>query len=82
MKAAQADNAEVDLGQWAEDGGTTRVANAQAVLRRFVARWWAMIHQEKVALEWLRNQGPEACEEDVKAINDCIRRVMGCTYWS
>ena len=64
-----------------EPGETQRVADARAVLRRFVAKWWAH-HQEKVALQWLKDQGDQATEDDVAAINDCIRRQMGCTYWT
>ena len=81
VKAAQADDAEVDLAQWAEPSETPRIANARAVLRRFVVRWWAH-HQEQQAMEWIKSQGHQQSEEDVKAISDCIRRAMGCTYWS
>ncbi len=52
------------------------MANARAVLRRFVAKWWVH-HQEKLALQWLKDQGDQATAEDVAAINDCIRRQLG-----
>ena len=81
VKAAQADDAGVDLSQWAEPSETPRVANARAVLRRFVVRWWVK-YQERHAMEWIKSQGHEESEEDIKAIADCIRRAMGCTYWS
>ena len=81
VKAAQADDAEVDLSQWAEPGETEEVANARAVLRRFSVRWWAK-HQEKIARRWLKNLGPDAVKEDIEGINDCLRRTEGCTYWS
>jgi hypothetical protein len=48
VKAAQADEAEVDLDQWAEEGETPEQANPREVLRRFVVKWW-IYHQERLA---------------------------------
>jgi hypothetical protein len=81
IKAAQTDNAEVDLSQWAEPKETQRVANARAVLRRLAVKWWAH-HQEKLVLQWLKGQGYQETADDVADINDCIRLQLGCTYWS
>ncbi|KAL7532942.1 hypothetical protein ACHAXR_006517 [Thalassiosira sp. AJA248-18] len=83
VKAAQADGAEVDLSQWAEPEGieTPERARARVVLRRFAAKWWAY-HQEQVAMRWIKSQGNRATKEDIDAINDCIRRAKGTTYWS
>lgn len=58
VKAAQADNAEVDLSQWDEfiedDKLAKKMAKTKAILRRFVAKWWR-VYQERVAMEWLEN---------------------------
>lgn len=81
VKAAQADDAQVDLSQWAEPDETEEVAQARDVLRRLAVKWWKS-HQEAVAYKWLQDIGPTATQEDIEAVNDCMRRVKGCTYWS
>ena len=81
VKAAQADDAKVDLSQWAGPLETPEVAKARNVLRRFVVRWWAL-YQERYTLAWYSVQGHTESEEDTKAIADCIRRFNGCTNWS
>lgn len=81
VKAAQADDAEVDLSQWPYPNETPRIAWARNVLRRLVAKWW-ILHQEKLAMRWLEDMGSEATSEDIDAINDCMRHVKGCTYWT
>ena len=81
VKAAQADNAEVDLSQWAESDESLLVADARAVLRKFVNIWWARF-QERKALDWLNSASSVEKKEDSDAIADCIRRAKGCTYWS
>ena len=44
IKAAQADDAVVDLSQWDKHIDNkklaVKIADAKAVLRRFVAKWW------------------------------------------
>ena len=40
LKAAQSDDAEVDLKHWAPPGETPEEAAARVVLRRFAVRWW------------------------------------------
>ncbi len=78
LKAAQADDAEVDLSQWALPGKTNEQAQAQKILRRFAVKWWKY-YQIKAARAWLkRNPG----KPNERAINDCIRRIKGCTYWA
>jgi hypothetical protein len=79
VAAAQADDAEVDLSQWAEPGESDRVAKARQVLRRLAVKWWAY-HQEKLALEWLASRGSRATQADIDGIDDCIRRAKACTY--
>ena len=81
VKAAQADDAEVDLSQWPHPNETPKIAWARNVLRRLVAKWW-IYYQEKVARKWLKDMGSKTMQEDIDAINDCMRYVRGCTYWS
>lgn len=81
VKAAQADDAEVDLSQWADPNETPEMARARNLLRRGVARWWIK-HQERVAMKWIEDMGKEATQEDIQAINDCMRHIRGSTYWS
>ena len=44
-------------------------------------KWW-MKYQERHALDWIKSQGDSATRKDVEAINDCLRRVKGCSYWA
>ena len=81
VKAAQADNAAVDLSQWALPNETEKTSNSREIIRRLVMKWWAL-YQEESALRWLKNQGPAAIQADIDAINDCIRCMKGCTYWT
>ena len=81
VKAAQVDNAEVDLSQWAPEDETPEVANARAALRRFSARWWSY-YQECNARSWLASQGSTCKAADIEAIEDCVRRVKACTCWA
>ena len=81
VRAAQADDAEVDLSQWASPLETVNEARARKVLRRFVVKWWSY-HQRQVAEKWLKSLGSLATKDDVEAVNDCLRRVQGCDYWS
>ena len=81
VKAAQADDAEVDLSQWADPNETPEMARARNLLRRGVARWWIK-HQERVAMKWIEDMGEEVTQEDIQAINDCMRHNQGCSYWS
>ena len=85
IKAAQADDAIVDLSQWDEhiEDKTlaNKMANVKAILRRFVAKWW-IVHQEQLAWSWFHNQPGQNKEADRKAIMDCIRRIKGTTYWT
>lgn len=81
VKAAQADDAEVDLSQWAHPNETPKIGWARNVLRRLVAKWW-IYHQTKLARRLLEDMDSETEQEDIDAINDCIRRIKGCTYWS
>ena len=81
VKAAHADNAEVDLSQWALKDETPEVANACAVLRRFAVHWWSY-YQEHIARSWLASQGSTCKVADIDAIEDYVRRVKACTYWA
>jgi len=80
VKAAQADDAEVDLSQWADPNETPEMARARNLLRRGVARWWIK-HQERVAMKWIEDMGEDVTQEDIQAINDCMRHNRGCSYW-
>ena len=81
VKAAQTYDAEVDLAQWAYPNETPRVGRATAVLRQFAVKWWAQ-HQEMLAMRWIESIGSDVTPEDIEAVNDCIRRVKACTYWT
>ena len=78
MKAAQPDDAEVDLTPWATPDETMAVARARQVLRRLAVRWWIR-HQTRVALDWLgagrRNR------KDREGVEDCLRCIRGVTYF-
>jgi len=78
LKAAQLDDAEVDLEHWSYPGETPAEARARNVLRRLALRWWKYL-QTKQARDWLaRNPG----KTNTTAIDDCIRRIQGATYWA
>ena len=80
LKAAQSDNAEVDLSQWTIEGETPIIARARAGLRKFAAMWWGK-HQAELGKKWLAAQDTYD-PEDIKAIADCARRAVATTYWS
>ena len=79
VKAAQPDNAEVDLTPWSLPGETPRVVAARQGLRKFAAMWWAR-HQVKLADEWLNAE--RRTEADREAVEDCKRRLKAVTYFS
>ena len=81
VKAAQADDAKVDLSQWSYPNETPRIVGARAVLSCFVVNWWAH-HQEKIAFRWLESVGNNVTLEDIEGVTDCIRQVKACTYWN
>ena len=61
------------------------MVNTRNVLRRLVVRWWAYYH-ERLARQWLEDKylGSSSwlAVEDAAVLEDCIRRVKVCTYWS
>ncbi len=77
--ATKADDADIDLTTWSPPGESPEVGQARQVLRRFAVRWWAH-HQTRLAREWLQKQSPPS-QADIDGVNDCLRRVAGCTYW-
>ena len=77
-KAAQVDDAEVDLSASAVPGETQEMAKARQVLRRLAVRWWYH-HQVKVAQTWLA--GGVRSQEDKEAVDDAIRRMKAATYF-
>ncbi|KAL7526848.1 hypothetical protein ACHAXR_001679 [Thalassiosira sp. AJA248-18] len=79
VTAAQSDDAEVDLSQWATPGETPEIASARAVLRKLAARWWSY-YQEKKAQEWLMQR--EATRDEIEGVEDCIKRIRAVSYWS
>jgi hypothetical protein len=79
VKAAQPEDAEVDLSSWALPNETEEIARARQVLRRFAVKWWQH-YQEKVARSWLAEK--ERTPEDVEAVEDCVRRVKATTYFT
>ena len=79
VTAATADDAEVNLSQWALPNETEEQARARVVLRRLAAKWWRH-YQEKLARKWVRSQIPSRA--DLNAMEDCIRRIRATTYWS
>ncbi len=78
VAAAQADDAEVDLSNWAMPNETPEQAAARNVLRRLVVRWWADF-KTKQAWTWWRENGKRP--EDKEAIEDIVRRFKPCSYW-
>ncbi|KAL7528378.1 hypothetical protein ACHAWF_002541 [Thalassiosira exigua] len=81
VKAAQPDDAEVDLSAWALPGETPKMVKARQVLRRLALRWWKH-YQEKHAREWLKSYTDELTPEDYAGVEDCLRRVRATTYFS
>ena len=77
--ATKADDADIDLSTWSSPEESEAVGRARQVLRRFVARWW-VVHQTRLAQEWLRKQSPPS-QADIEGVEDCLRRVAACTYW-
>ena len=80
MKAAQSDDAEVDLSAWALDGETREMAAARQVLRHFAAKWW-YYHQVKTANAWLKQLGTPS-QADMDGVEDCLRRLKATTYFT
>lgn len=78
VKAAVADDAEVDLAYWAIAGESPQQAHARTVLRRFAHRWWCR-HLELEAEAWLTQHGRQPA--DVRAVRDCIARARGSDFW-
>ena len=78
VKAAQTDNAEVDLSHWAPTDETPEEARARLALRRLALRWWKHL-QIRQAKAWLEENPGQANEEGVE---DCIQRISAATYWS
>ena len=79
VKAAQADNAEADLSNWASDDETPRVASARQVLRRFAVIWWYH-HQVEVAHLFLQTESVSPA--DFEAVEDILGRLKHCTYFT
>ena len=81
VKAAQDDDANVDLSQWSYPNETPGMVGARAVLCFFVVNWWAH-HQEKIAFRWLESIGNNVTLKDIEGVTDCICWVKACTYWT
>ena len=85
VKAAQVDDIGVYLIQWPCNEETTNTANARSVLRCLAVHWWAHYHKRR-AREWLEAEHFDSelllAVQDAVAVEDCIRRVKACTYWS
>ena len=79
VKAAQPDDAEVDVSAWALPDETTEVAAARQVLRRFAVRWWYH-YQRKVAEAWLAEE--KRTRADHEAVHDALRRMRAATYFT
>jgi len=79
--AARADDAEVDLSQWALPDESAEVAHARVVLRRFAVRWWAH-YQTRQARKWLEDNADTVGRADAEGVEDCLRRCHATTYWS
>ena len=78
LKAAQSDDAEVNLAHWAPPGETQKEAWARNIMRSLALRWWKYL-QIKKAKDWLAvNPG----KTNAEAIADCIARIQGATYWA
>ena len=78
LKAAQTDDAGVELVHWSHPGETPAEARARNTLRRLALRWWKHL-QTRQARDWLAlNPG----KTNTAAIEDCIRRIQGATYWA
>ena len=78
VKAAQSDDAGVDLEHWAPRGETPEEAQARVVLRRLALRWWKH-RQICEARAWLDAHPGEA---NAQGVEDCIQRIQEATYWS
>lgn len=78
VKAAIADDANVDLDYWAVPGETEEESKAREVLRRFAHRYWRY-NLKKETSRWLDDTGRK--REDVNAAEDCLRRCSGSDYW-
>ena len=85
--AATADDALVDLRQWALPPHELESLNycsycveqAREVIRRAAARWWRW-YQIKKAKDWMKSKPPSRA--DVEAMKDVIRRIKATTYWT
>jgi hypothetical protein len=76
--AATVDGASVDLAVWAPPGETMEEAVARERLRKLAVTWWAF-NVERDGVQWLEDH-PAHTEQDVAAIEDCIRRAKACSY--
>ena len=75
--AAVEDHAAVNLSVWALPDETLAQANVRERIHKHTV---ACVRLEKDARWWLREH-QEHTEQDVGALDDCVRRARACSYW-
>lgn len=58
-----------------------KITSSRTKLRSVAVKWWACNHRRK-AYEWLEKQPRDQDKYNVPAIEDCLRRIDACTYFS